>query len=108
MKDHMTSVAATNHLQENHCPETGVNYFNVTDKCVDMVTEITPVMMTTLASWMMQNQSDICSIDFEDPNTCDMCDTEIDFRISQILAEAWITAQKNRLFGDEDFKENAF
>ena len=104
----MTSTAATKHLQEYHCTRTDVNYFNVTDECVDMVAEITPVMMTTLASWMMQNQSDICSIDFEDPDTCDLCDNEIDFRISQILAEAWITAQKNRLFGDEDFKENAF
>ena len=99
----MTSTAAIGQLHERHCPETDVNYFNNPTDCINMVTEITPLMMTTLASWMMENQTDICRVNYEDPvDLCDMCSSEIDSRIDQILAEPWITSQKTRLFGDEN------
>ena len=103
MKDSMTSTAATQQLKERHCPQTDVNYFNNTTDCINMVTEITPIMMTALGSWMMENQTDICRVNYQDPvnpELCDMCNAEIGSRIDQILSETWITLQKNRLFGN--------
>ena len=37
--------------------------------CNELVTEITPVMMTTLSSWVIENQVDICNVDNSADNT---------------------------------------
>ena len=51
-------------LESEHCPSCTVTDCTVTAaKCNELVSEITPVMMTSLSSWVMENQVDICNVD---------------------------------------------
>ena len=81
------------HLQSEHCNNDVV--------CNGMITEITPRMMKTLATWMMENQSDICEFDKQDPvlnSQCNRCNEELGGKINQILTDRLIP-QRKRLFG---------
>ena len=51
---------ATQQLQTEHCPAP----VDVDEaQCNQLVEEITPVMMSTLSSWVMETQVDICNVD---------------------------------------------
>ena len=57
--------------------------------------------MKTLATWMMENQSDICEFEKQDPvlnSQCTNCNEELGAKINQILTDRLIP-QRKRLFG---------
>ena len=82
------------HLQSEHC--------DVNDNfCLGMISEITPIMVTILSTWMMENQTNICEFEIQDPvlnAQCGQCNGELGLKIDQIYQDT-LLSQRTRLFG---------